>query len=80
MILVCNGGGVMALAITPRDELGDLRFLQGLKSRFETVFWLGPVPIAELISLSTGGGGILILILGSTTPIQQTNNKDHEND
>ena len=79
MILVCNGGGVMALAITPRDELGDLRFLQGFKSRFETVLWLEPVPIAELISMSTGGGP-LILILGSTTPIQQTNNKDHEND
>ncbi len=27
----------MALAITPRGEFGDLRFLQGFKSRRETL-------------------------------------------
>ncbi len=46
----------MALAITPRDEFGDSRFLRGFKSRFETVLWLGPVPIAGLFFLTTGGG------------------------
>ena len=45
----------MALAITPRGDFGYLLHLQGFKARFETAFWLEPVPIA--IALLTRAGG-----------------------
>ncbi len=32
----------MALAITPQGEFGDLRFVQGFKSRGETLTRTGP--------------------------------------
>ena len=49
-------GGVSALALTPQDDFGDLLNLQGFKSRFETVLWLGPILIAGKKSLLTVDG------------------------
>jgi len=40
--VVCNGGGVTALAVTPRGEFEDLQVLQGFKSRYETLAHTGP--------------------------------------
>jgi len=40
----------MALVITPRGDFGYLPHLQGFKVRFETVFWLGPVPTAGYLT------------------------------
>ncbi|CAJ1194325.1 hypothetical protein CPR19088_GLDEOEPO_02293 [Companilactobacillus paralimentarius] len=41
MLFGCEGG-VRALALTPRGDFGDLRFVQGFKARFETLARIGP--------------------------------------
>jgi len=53
------GSGVMALAVTPPGEFGDLRTVQGFKPRFETALWLGPVRIAGEYYLCSGDGKVI---------------------
>ncbi len=64
MIFASNGGGVMALAITPRGELGDLPNCGKASSRGVRP-WLTPVPIAGKKSLTSGDDNHYILSIVS---------------